>query len=352
MKKLKQTIGAHRVLASLLVALLMISTASFLTAGKEGKEKKSTKAFLGVSLERLAGEDKEEFGVKFGVLVISVSKDEAAAKAGVKKYDVIQYFNGERIRRPADLTEAVRDSKPGDKATIKLVRDGQSKTVTAALGEREMKRYSFRFGDGDHTFKHIAPKVYAFGDKKLKWKSKGKDGNFFISAFGGAYLGVRLGELTDDLAGYFGVNKDDGALVLSVEKDTPAEKAGLKGGDVITKINDKKITGNKDLKKILSKMEEGDKVSIQVTRHKKNKTFNAELAKHKSLSRIEIFGGDGKDFHFGDHEVHVAPGDHGDEHNIIIERKHRKKKEKKKEKKILHHLKKVKENSQQRTLSI
>jgi predicted metalloprotease with PDZ domain len=347
--------------ASFLVALLIIGSATFLTAGDD-EEKSSSRGFLGVSVEKMSADDRAEFGVQFGVLVMRVSEDEAAEKAGIKRYDVIQYFNGTKIRRPIDLTEAVSNSKPGSNATIKMVRDGSQKTVTAKLGER--KGYAF-FGDKNFNVEGLHPKVFRFhGDdlkgKDFKWKGKnfnfrvpGKDGEFHFKGMSGGYLGVNLGNLSEEMAAYFGVKKDGGAWVTKVEEDSPADKAGIKDGDVITKVDGKDVNGSKDLVKILAKMEKGDKVSIELTRHKKKQTIKAELGERKGLHNIRIFG-DGNDFHFGgDHEVIVAPGS-DDERHIIIERKLRdkEKKEKKEEKKKGHHIMKKLEESGVKTMSI
>ena len=60
--------------------------------------------------------------MKFGVKVTIVKKKSAAEKSGIKKGDVIQYFNNEKIRIPNDLIKFVRDTKPGTKTNIKIVR--------------------------------------------------------------------------------------------------------------------------------------------------------------------------------------------------------------------------------------
>ena len=122
----------------LVLTLVLAGTAATLMAGKD-----SGKGYLGVSIEKMSPDDKEEFGVKFGVLVTKVTKGEAAEKAGIKKYDVIRYFNDEKMRRPGDLVEVVRHNKPGTQVKIKLVRDGKEKELTVTLGELKVKAFSF-----------------------------------------------------------------------------------------------------------------------------------------------------------------------------------------------------------------
>jgi membrane-associated protease RseP (regulator of RpoE activity) len=299
----------------LVLTLVLAGTATSLMAGKD-----SDKGYLGVSIEKMSPEDKEEFGVKFGVLVTKVAKGEAAEKAGIKKYDVIQYFNDEKIHRPGDLVEVVRDNKPGTKAKIKLVRDGKEKELFVTLGELKFKAHSF------------------------KWKDKDGKKYFFVS--GRAFLGVHLQDLNKDLAEYFGIKENEGVLILKVSEDTPAEKAGLKAGDVIVKFNDKNISNARDVTKILADLEKGDKADIQIIRHKKKKTVTAELDERRGFKGIKILKDLGKNFHFEMPDIHFetpefyyysTPDD--DECEIILEEKI--------EKKMKDKLKKVDEKLQQ-----
>jgi serine protease Do len=214
-----------------------------------------------VNIEKVVPEDQKEFGVSFGVLVSRVVKGEAAEKAGIKRYDVIQYMNGEKIRRPDDLTEVVRACKPGSEAKIKLVRDGKEIEIPVIIGE-------FKPREGE-DFKFIPPSV-GKEFKEFKFKSQG------------AFLGVRLQSLANkDLAEYFGVKAGGGALVLAINEGSPAEKAGFKAGDVIVQLHGKEVANPEDVPKILADLEKGDKVEIQIIRQKNKMTLNAELDESK-----------------------------------------------------------------------
>jgi membrane-associated protease RseP (regulator of RpoE activity) len=252
---------------------MVLGATSYVMAGKsEGK------GYLGVNIERLSNEDKEEFGVTFGVLVAQVVKDGAAEKAGIKKYDVIQYFNDEKMRRPDDLIEAVRANKAGAKVKIKLVRDAKNQEVAVTLGE------------------------YKFKDLRIG----GKDGkNVIFLSKGGGYLGVHLQELNKDLAGYFGVKEGEGALILKVEKESPAQKAGLKAGDVIVKIGDEKVQAPADARKALAELKKDDRVDVTVIRQKKKQTVKAELGEGHGFHNIQIFKGVGDKFKFKMAPIHI-----------------------------------------------
>lgn len=302
MTQFKKILSRKGMLTGLVLALALVlaGTATTLMAGKD-----SGKGYLGVSIEKMSLEDKEEFGVKFGVLVTKVTKGEAAEKAGIKKYDVIQYFNDERMRRPGDLVEVVRDNKPGTKVKIKLMRDGKEKELTVTLGELRVKSFSF------------------------DWKDKGGKKYLFVS--GRAFLGVHLQDLNKDLAEYFGVKEDGGVLILKVSADTPAEKAGLKSGDVIVKLDGKDISKSRDVTKALADLEKGDKVDIEIIRHKKKKTVKAELDERRGFKGIKILKDLGKNLHFEMPDIHFeVPEIHysipdNDECEIILKEKIEKK---------------------------
>jgi len=80
------------------------------------------------------------------------------------------------------------------------------------------------------------------------------------------YLGVRFQPLTADLAKSFGLESDKGALIASVEKDTPAEKAGLKAGDVIVEFDGKQITEGNELPRYVAATPIDKKVRILIYR--------------------------------------------------------------------------------------
>ncbi len=278
MQRFKRVFASKKSIAAivLVLALVLIGTASLLKAEKTAEKESTAKGYLGVMLENMSQDDKKEAGVAFGVLVSKVVKGEAAEKAGIKKYDIIQYFNDEKIRRTDDLTEAVQDSKPGNKVKIKLVRDGKEHEFTVILGTLELKA--------------LKPVPFNFPG------GKGEKNGFTYFMGGGGYLGVNLYEMSKDLSEYFGVKENEGALILSVEKESPAQKAGLKAGDVIVKIDGKDISSPNDVIKIISKMEKGEKVDIDVIRHNKKMTVKAELDARQGFNFIKGFEGSMPEF--------------------------------------------------------
>jgi predicted metalloprotease with PDZ domain len=296
MIRLKRSLKRGKMKTGFLLVLLMVSVGAAGMLMAEKAEKKPARGYLGVMVSSLSQELEEESGVSHGVVVAETVKNKAAEKAGIKKGDIILYFNGEKIRRPANLVDAVRDCTAGDKVAVKLSRGGKEKTVNVTLDKYK---------------------------PRLAWVGKDGNRNFFNLA-GGAYLGVRMLDLNEDLAAYFDVKEDGGALITQVEKDSPAEKAGLKAGDVITSVNGENIKEPGDVGNIISELDEGDKVALQVIRHKKKKDFNAELAEREGFGEI-FMGNFGNRFRSRVPHVYHFSLPHLDEHEFIMEGKEREK---------------------------
>ncbi|MEN8154299.1 MAG: PDZ domain-containing protein [Acidobacteriota bacterium] len=268
------------VLFLLAIVMIFAGTVSQVMAGKG-----ETKGFLGVNIEKMSGDDREEFGVSFGVLLTSVSKGEAAEKAGLKKYDVIQYVDGEKMRRPDDLVSVISKKSPGTKVKIVFVRDGKEKKVSAVLGQRKVVKYDF---------KKKFDLQKDFGKRIFKFKG------------GGGYLGVHLMTMKSDLASYFSVKKGEGALITDIEKESPAAKAGLKAGDVLLEIGKDKVKNAADVSEIIGDYKKGDKLKITYLRHKKRGSVIAVLGEKKWNKFIKIAPGK---IHFDiprfEKEVHI-----------------------------------------------
>ena len=104
----------------------------------------------------------------------------------------------------------------------------------------------------------------------------------------GAWLGVSTEELTPQLREYFDVPGKFGLLISEVQKDSPAEKYGLKAGDIILMINRKKIKDHFDLVKTLDYFEPEDEVEIEITRDREVKSIQVTLGKIKRKHRFHL----------------------------------------------------------------
>jgi serine protease Do len=95
-------------------------------------------------------------------------------------------------------------------------------------------------------------------------------------------LGVMIQELNQDLATSFGLEKPAGALVSSVEKDSPAESAGIVSGDVILKFNGKEIIHSADLPPLVADLTPGSTASLEIWHKGKIKTISMTVGEMKS----------------------------------------------------------------------
>jgi serine protease Do len=101
------------------------------------------------------------------------------------------------------------------------------------------------------------------------------------------WLGVSIQNLTPDLAKSLGIKEAEGALIAGVENSSPADKAGLKRGDLITEMNGKKITDATALRNVVASMAPGTKNDIKVIRNGKELTITAVLGEYKEKKIVK-----------------------------------------------------------------
>lgn len=190
-------------------------------------------AFLGVYLGRVSEDLAKKMGGQGrGVLVQGVIDGTSAEKAGIRDYDVIVQLDGDRLAGPAHLGELLKFYSPGDKITVKVWRKGKTLTLPVELGERT--------------------KVKVGGTVAVV-KGEPK-----------AWLGVTVQNLTGQLAEYFGTK--EGVLVSSVVEDSPAERGGVKAGDILTMVDSEDIEEPADLPTVIAARDPGEDVTVHLIR--------------------------------------------------------------------------------------
>lgn len=220
---------------------------------------------------------KEKLTAAAGAIVTDVQKGSAAEKAGIRTGDVVTSFDGERVRSARQLERLVGETPAGRTVKMALQRGGAAVSVDVTPE---------------------APKVAEFfmpGDDTMRWRREpGERGRVEVDPFrfempagrafgegfpfaepGRGRLGVRVQDLSDELASYFGVK--GGVLVAGVDADTPAAKAGLKAGDVITAVNGNQITEPSELRREVAKVDDGQAAELSVTRDKKPLSLKVEV---------------------------------------------------------------------------
>lgn len=233
------------------------------SAPKAESSVKSGGGYLGVYMQDLSEEVRQGLDVSAstkGVLINGVEQDSPAEKAGIEEGDIIVKFDGDKVATADQLRDAVRGMSPGADATVELLHNGKPATLTVTLGEREQSHFfSYETPEGEMT---PAPMDMGRG----------------FAFFGGPRLGVQAHEIEDDgLASYFGVKSGDGVLVLGVEKNSVAGKAGVEPGDVIREVGEDKIGDVNDLRKSVRDYDAGDEFTITVLRHGKAQSLKATM---------------------------------------------------------------------------
>ncbi|MGA8862894.1 MAG: DegQ family serine endoprotease [Gallionella sp.] len=106
-------------------------------------------------------------------------------------------------------------------------------------------------------------------------------------------LGVVIQGVNQELAKSFGLDKPTGALVSSVDKDSPAEKAGIEPGDVILKFNGKEVDSSNDLPSMVADVTPGTKTSVEVWHDGKTRILSVDVGEMKIASaEAQSVGGD------------------------------------------------------------
>lgn len=203
-----------------------------------------------------------------GVAVGEVRDGTPAAAAGIRVGDVIVEFDGEPVRSIRTLARLVNETPPNRTVQVALMRDGtrHQLNVTPEAGRSSIAarvEIPEEIERGLRDFSRALP----FDPEDMP--------RLFEGAMGTARLGVRLIALDDQLGAYFGVER--GALVSSVEKESPADRAGLKAGDVITAVNGQRVEGPSDVTRHVRALRTADRIEVRVTRDKKEITLAVAL---------------------------------------------------------------------------
>ena len=183
---------------------------------------------LGVYIDQLTPDMARSLGMEDtkGVVIADVMKDSAAEKAGMKRYDVVTEFEGEKVETPNELRNRVAMLKPGTKVKLVIVRDGKRRDVTTKLGKR-------------------SEQLLAGANSKALEK-----------------LGFTVENLTDELAERFGYEGLGGVIVTKVEPGSSAAQAGIRPGTLIQEVNRKKVSNIKDFSSAMEKAAKNESVLL------------------------------------------------------------------------------------------
>jgi len=221
-----------------------------------------SRSFLGVGVKEIDSERAKALKLKeeYGVEITRVEEDSPAEKAGLKVGDVVLEYNGQRVEGTEQFIRLVRETPTGRNVRLQINRAGAPQTITAAIAARkgthlqtfEMPRINPR------DFEVIVPDI---PKTVMSWRNP--------------MLGVDGESVESQLADFFGVK--EGVLVRSVFKGSAAEKAGIKAGDVITKVDDTKVASPRDITSALRGAREKKTVNVVLMREKKEVTVSVTV---------------------------------------------------------------------------
>ena len=170
---------------------------------------KVVRGWLGVEIQEVTPELAQSFGLAMpeGALVANVEKDAPAAKAGIKRGDVIVKFNDKTVHEQHELPELVAETPINKTVNVEVIRGTKHLTIPVTIGELKDTELANARGDEQP----------------------------------GSGWGLQVGEITPDIAREFNLQSDKGVVVRQVKPDSPGAEAGLQQGDVILEVNHDKV---------------------------------------------------------------------------------------------------------------
>lgn len=234
-------------------------------------------SFLGIGVQEVNADRAKELKLSdvHGVEVTRVEDDSPASKAGLKQGDVVLEYQGQRVEGTAQFVRMVRETPAGRQVKLLISRGGATQTLAATVGERKAPRVlierNLEMGPQWHQ------KMEKLQDElgRMQFKFEMPDlPQPFMSWRSGA-LGIEAESVSSQLAEFFGVKQ--GVLVRSVGKDTPAEKAGIKAGDVIVKVDGAEVSTPSEIAKHIRAPEAKKTFPVTVVRNRQEVTLNVTV---------------------------------------------------------------------------
>ena len=192
------------------------------------------RGWLGVGIQDLTPELAEYYSLEphKGVLVTQVFEGDPADKAGVQKNDIIIALNGQPVSTGRELSAVVASTPVGGKTTITLLRGNRQMSVTAIVTKRD--------------------------DQDVRAAEEKREGDA---------IGLQVAELTAERARQFGLDPDEkGVLIVDVARDSRAEKAGVRVGDIVKGINRFKVESIKEYSSLMAKADKKKPLLMLVLR--------------------------------------------------------------------------------------
>ena len=245
-------------------------------------------AQLGVMVDDLSADELKTLGsAPGGVRIEEVDQESPAAKAGLREGDIVIEVDGDRVRSARQFSRLIQETPAGRSVALGIVRDGQRQSISVTpearafgLGwdsdrierdfGRSLRELEPRLREIERGFKSRACASFATTGRWISTSTSSPAGRVRVAGLAFSSRSSRRNWRSD-----FGA-KTGGVLVSSIHSGSPAEKAGLKAGDVITSINGDAVRDSEDVIDELRAVE-GQDVTIGILREKKESSVKATL---------------------------------------------------------------------------
>jgi len=232
-------------------------------------------SWLGVETREVSSEKAKDLklSAERGVVLERIVPDSPAAKAGLKENDVVTEINGQHVEGVTQFRRMIREIPAGRSVQLTVWRDGRAQTLNVTLGKAE-DRHSEWMKAAPGTFAFRVPEIPESVEipniPEMDW------GGMLLPGMR-PRLGIDAEDLSGQLGTFFGAPDGEGVLVREVNPGSPAEKAGVKAGDVITKINDERVRSIGDLHAKLAAKHDDKAVKLGVLRNRSEINLTVEV---------------------------------------------------------------------------
>ena len=247
------------------------------------------RGWLGVSI----GQDED------GRTVIgSIDEESPAELAKLRAGDIVLKIGDRDVAGPDVLASEIRKRKPGQEVVLKIERGGTPMDVKVKLGElaedAAMMEMTQRFPG---LFERVTPvpaaprkpgAPEAAPDRAVPRRAVPRTPQWAFESR--KFIGVYCSELNRELAEHFGVKEGAALIVNRLTEGGPAEKAKLRVGDILVRVDGKRVETVNELIDMVQDKPKGEKVKLEVLRDKKAMTFEVEVAEEESGGLFESDG--------------------------------------------------------------
>lgn len=251
--------------------------------------------WMGVYLDNLGQITRSALGLADdeGVAITGTVKSGPAAAAGLKRGDVILRVGGVKVGSESDLREQLR-GRAGQALKVDVMRAARTQSFDVKLadkvdqdGSNDEDSYVYAPDAPDAPDVPDAPDA---PDAPEAPEMEGFPRDITIMTGGGAFLGVEPQDLNRELGESFGVPDGRGVLLARIVPGGPAEKAGMKAGDVLVGFEGERLESASDLRRHLRKVDSRKSVVLEVMRKQERRKFTVELngSAQRRTSRITI----------------------------------------------------------------